>query len=539
MENLKTDRRIILFSLPLIMLFCGCFSVIAGKDLSWDIANYHFYNPYAFLHHRFNWDIWPSTFICIYINPTIDFLTYFLIQHFSASFAEFILGALHGINYWLLFLIARLFLSDKLKNALAIPITLLGLYGPFSLLGIGSFQNDNTISIFILGFVYLYLRALNRYAKNHTLSWALFFFSGLLLGIGTGLKYIATLFIIGGLFATAILPIAYRKRVQLIAWLMGAITLGIFISAGYWMLLMWKQHHNPLFPFFNQLFQSPDYASINWRDTRYLPRNLTQFLIYPFYFSWDGSIADVPFRDFRFLTVYVLFLLGGIHWCWKKICHTPTQLDISIIWIYAFFISSYIVWQSYFSIARYIVSLEMLSPLIIYLLIRQILSHYYTRAIILIVIFSSLFFLMTPGRIFRLPINNASYFNVQLPPVVKRTKGAIVLLPYPSFVQAGNPAPLTYLIPFFPDKWHFIGIPFARGKFNLNWIREEKILALLKNSNSPVFLLTTTKSKLELYRAVHKWQLHTSGPCEIVRSDRQDLLEETIWLCPVRAGDST
>ena len=31
-----------------------------------------------------------------------------------------------------------------------------------------------------------------------------------------------------------------------------------------------------MFPFLNQVFQSPDWLPINWRDTRFLPRSMAQ-----------------------------------------------------------------------------------------------------------------------------------------------------------------------------------------------------------------------------------------------------------------------
>ena len=151
------------FMLIFAMLLCGGISVYFGKELCWDLASYHYYNPFALLNARHNIDYWPSSNIQQYINPAIDFLSYFLITYFTPFMSEFILGAIHGINLWLLFLIAQHFLQqEKFKYSLALLFALLGLYGPTTLPGIGSFQNDNLISIFVLAFVLLQLYSLEN-----------------------------------------------------------------------------------------------------------------------------------------------------------------------------------------------------------------------------------------------------------------------------------------------------------------------------------------------------------------------------------------
>jgi len=151
------------------VLGCGCLSLLFGKELCLDLANYHFYNPFAFLHSRFTIDYWPDSFIHGHYAPTIDFLGYFLINYFSSKWAVFVLGALHGINFWLVFLIAYHFLEHHpYPYWIALLCTLLGLYGPTVLPGIGSFQNDNLMSIFVLGFILLQCRAL-AFFSTHTI----------------------------------------------------------------------------------------------------------------------------------------------------------------------------------------------------------------------------------------------------------------------------------------------------------------------------------------------------------------------------------
>ncbi len=517
--------------LTLAMLTCGTLSMLFGKELGWDLANYHYYNPYAILHARAHIDFWPSSFVHQYINPTIDFLSYFLINYFSPRMTVFILGAIHGINYWLLFMIANLFISTRL----ALCVALLGMYGPAALSGIGSFQNDDLVSIFVLGFVFFALLSLQRVTRRYVSTSA-----GLLLGIAIGLKLTAGLFFIGASLATLLLPLSRLDRVKLLSLMTISVIIGMLLSSGYWMYLMWVQHHNPLFPFFNHIFKSPDFAITNWRDTRFLPHGVWQHILFPFYFSWDGRTADGGFRDLRFAIVYVLFILAGVRWIYKRFFGAKhINSDFKQEWLFAFFIFSYIAWQYYFSIARYLVPLEMLAPLVIYLLLKQMPMPSYAQTAILILIFYTLFFFMTPIPVARAPWYEAHFFNVKLPPSVTKTPDAMVLIAYSVYLNGkpwldANPRPQAYLIPYFPPRWRFVGVPFGHEKYLEDPMLNEKLHKLIQTYPHNIYLLTSDVNMPELYRVAQYIGLVQAGMCEKIFSDRQKLTQQNVLLCPVR-----
>ncbi len=522
------DRLLYALILTLAMLACGMLSMWFGKELGWDLANYHYYQPYAILHDRMQIDFWPSSFIHQYINPAIDFLPYYLINHVSPRMTEFLLGAIHGINFWLLFIIANLFISSR---SLCLIVALLGMYAPSALSGIGSFQNDDLVSIFVLAFVFLYIRGL---ASENDAIYKYFLFASLLLGIGIGLKLTAGIFALGAIFATMLLPISFRQRMTLLLLTSIAITVGVFLSSGYWMALMWEQHHNPFFPFLNNLFHSADFASVNWRDTRFLPHGIWENLFFPFYFSWDGRTADGFFRDFRFAILYVLFVLAGINWLVKK-----RPRDLMLTWLLAFFVFSYLIWQYYFSIARYLTPLEMLSPLIIYLLLKQLPIPHYVHATAIVIIFYTLFFFMSPIPVARARWYDTTFFNIKLPPVVQETHEAVVLVAYSVYMQGKpwldvNPRPQAYLIPFFPPHWRFIGIPFGHGKYLADQTLEQKIYSITNIRAQRIFLLTSNVDMPELYRVAASFGLIQAGSCEKIYSDRQKMTDQDVLLCPVR-----
>lgn len=513
------------------MFFFGILAVYFGKELSWDLANYHFYNPYAFIHHREIIDYWPHSFIHQYLNPLLDFLSYFLILFLSPMMAEFVLGAIHGINFFLLFLIIQTFLPSK-QLMMVFLIALLGFYGPTSLPGIGSFSNDELVSLFVLAFVYFHLRFLHLYVSIHILQKSWISLSGLLLGLGLGLKLTIAPFVLSAVFALLLLSIPIRKKLICAGFLSLAITIGFLITAGYWLLIQWQQHHNPFFPFLNQIFHSPDFAISNFRDTRFMPKSILEAIFYPFYFSFDGRIGDLPFRDFRFLCIYILLFIWVIYGIKKKIWFRLSTSQLLTSWFFIFFIFSYIIWQTYFSIARYLVPLEMLAPLMIYLLVAELINKEKIQTTIIAVLFYFLFFLMQPIPMVRSHHYDATFFNITLPQTIFKVEKANVLIAYTAYALERDPRPQAYLIPFFPTQWRFIGIPFSKGKVNVNLIDMKKMKNIL-NNKQPLFLLTTSLNMPELYQLAHVFGYSTNGTCYQITSDRQAVTQQKVLLCPV------
>ena len=64
-----TAREYAFFGLGL--LFWAGFVILLGKDTSWDFRNYHWYGPYALLHHRMAMDV-AVAHQASYYNPYLD-----------------------------------------------------------------------------------------------------------------------------------------------------------------------------------------------------------------------------------------------------------------------------------------------------------------------------------------------------------------------------------------------------------------------------------------------------------------------------------
>lgn len=595
---LRTNFLLCLLSLTA----CGYVSVFLGKDLSWDLANYHYYNAYAFLNQRYELDYWPPSFIQAFFTPTLDLLAFYLINHFSSFTTTYLMGLIHGFNFWLIFAICYQALRSyqdighqKLK---AFLLALAGLYGPTALPGIGSFQQDNTVSIFILAFILLQFKTLSlnllfkrkqpqktHQRENIRSCWLIFITANFLLGIAAGLKLTAGIFIGGNLLSLLLVTRPWLRNLKILAIATISAISGLMFASGYWMWFLWQKYHNPVFPFFNSIFHSPYYAFISWHDTRFLPSSWIQSIFFPFYFSWNHQTNELPFLDFRFAILYLALIIycslilmkkaslalsfrhrrtqeckmaRGLYryedekrsknycasyrlmpqftsnnWEHKNSLRDfrPSQQNfLAEQWFFSFFIFSYLLWEYYFSVMRYLVTLEMLAPLAIYLIVIKIFKSHIARNISLAILLIFIFLSMSPAHTTRAPWYTGSYFNVALPSEIKKEETATVLLPYSAYALYLNPRPQSYLIPFFSKKWRFIGVPFRQRE---NEITPEIDILLSQNKRDKLYILSPA-NYLPLMLKIAQIKKHYSLlSCKIIGSDRQRVTSITVMLCQI------
>ena len=525
-----------LLILILGMIFFGVTAVALGRDLGWDLANYHYSNPYLFLHHSFNQDFWPASYYHVYLTPTADFLSYFLINYLSPLKATFIAGALQGIDLWLIFLICQILFADKNNNiVIALILAFIGMFGAIGFTEIGIFKNDHIVSLFVLIFIYYQLRFLRSYFY-HT-KWGIYLICGSIsLGIALGLKLSAAPYVLSVFISYFFLPIPWKDRWKIITVWSIACGIGVCISSGYWMLILWKLHHNPIFPFLNNIFHSPDFPEDAWYFQRYLPHTLLAQLWYPVYFSFHGTIVDGYFRDLRYIFLYSLFIIMIIVTLWKKIKRASYQkLDVALYWLLIFILFTYVFGQADFGSLRYILILEMLSPVLIYLLMQQLIAHKKIRNISIISLFFILIITLIPQEInSRFTSYKANYFSVIPPTFANSSSNATVLISYSEFALSLTPRPISFLIGFLPKQWHFIGIPFNNGLYDSSDKKAyKKIYELIKNQTEKIYLLAPEMNMSELYLAALHFNLVASGHCEVVGNIRARLLHQDVIMCPV------
>jgi hypothetical protein len=194
--------------------------------------------------------------------------------------------------------------------------------------------------------------------------------SGVLLGAAVSLKLTSAAYAIG-LAAAAL--VGWRGWGQrLTAFLATGVggAIGFAAIGGYWYLLMWRMFHNPVFPYFNTFFHSPDYQSQTpLFDAHYIPHSIGEALSYPFLWTHtQKATTEIAFRDVRFALLIVLFLgIGALRLALRG--RPAAKMPPAGRRLIVFLVIAFGLWVYEWSIQRYLVSLELLAgPVVIVLL---------------------------------------------------------------------------------------------------------------------------------------------------------------------------
>jgi len=360
----------------LILLICGgvgVLSVALGPDNYWDLRYYHLYAPWAYLHDRYLYDVGPAQEQG-FLNPIADLLFYGLIAsplNETPRIVAFIMGAVHGINAAVLFAICcHVIRPFQLLErwTLRAASWLMGVSGAGFVSLVGTTTNDLTSSLFVLGALLGVLKVAGP--GNERGPWRGFAVSGLLAGIGIGLKYTSAIYM-PGLGAIALLVAVRRRAFGGVVVFGGGALLGFLAVAGHHMLTLWLDFGNPTFPYLNQLFHSPYWEPEAVRDVRFLPQDFWQLMTYPFYWTTVDTyiVAEPPFRDWRGAIAYVAmaaglaaFAMNYIRNGLRRVQTSAQTRDLDLVFI--FVILSYFCWALGFGYYRYAVPLEMLTGVV-------------------------------------------------------------------------------------------------------------------------------------------------------------------------------
>lgn len=603
----KRHFRINFVIILLSFIAFGSISVYLGQNNYADLRNYHFYNPYAILNDRLGFDYAPAH-IQTYLNPTLDLIFYFFVKNLPPKIVGFLMGGIHGFNFWLIFAIAFYMLKslmlptnrnstsdsesngDKWLVGFSLIISAIGIYGPISIFELGGTSNDNLVSLFTLGAILLLLKAISTrgvYSLSDMKKELIV--SGILVGIAIGLKLTQVVYGIGFITAVTVFKGDWKSRINSVGLMTIAIASGIILSRGYWMYHLWAKFESPLFPFYNEIFRSPYYTLSNFTDSTYLPEGFIEHLNYPFQFWFHNSsyFGGDQFRgnDMRFSIIYILllififlvtknkftrntyrvareniilmarismfllilFIFSYPLWQTMSILerrllaqglatHLPvvyfvTYLLYALLAVLVFFIVknidlktrtssesgsaeltkrvsyflltfftvSYIMWQLKFSYARYILPLEIISPLIIVVLLTLMVRNVKMRSWYMIILFVIIVVTL------RVPMQERiswgkSYFGVRIPEVGQIENSIIIM--------AGKD-PLAYLIPFFPSGARFVRVEsyFSFANPGIETKFQKEIKALIKNHKGPFYFLSREGYILEHERVVEAYNL--------------------------------
>lgn len=359
----------------IVPLLCGLLSLAMGQDDGWDMRNYHLYNVHALLNGRMALDMSPAGFQS-YFNPLLDVPYFLLTQWLPAPVAGFAFGVLQGLAFVLVAAIVRQFVANG-RTALLLAIA--GVMSAAFLSELGNSMGDNVTALLVLWSLYWLLRRWEQLPSCAGAGLRALLGAGAVMGLGVGLKLTNVSFAVGACAALLVLAAPLRQRV-LAAFLYGVgVLAGMAATAGYWMFRMWSSYGNPLFPQFNNIFHSPMAAELGVLDEAHLPRGPAEALLWPFVFTRNiGRIAEVPIQQIIWPLLYtavaawaVVALLRRVQGAQGKLAALPV-LAPRALFLLAFFAVSYVVWVRLFSIYRYVVPMELLAPLMFWLLLQAV-----------------------------------------------------------------------------------------------------------------------------------------------------------------------
>lgn len=431
-------------------LFFGLLALTLGQDANWDLRNYHLYNPFAWLHNRIDFDMVPAQ-VANFYNPLLHLPFYWAVMAFPPMLTGFLLGAIQGLNFPILVGIARCVMDAERPVWHLYLAGVIGLLGAGTLAELGTTFGDNLISIPLLLGLWIILAHYRWLQHDRSIKTLLIVAgTGVLTGLAPGLKQPAAVFAVGWCAAFLILPIAFGRRIMLAFCFGTGVLTGIAIAGGFWLHELWVHYGNPLFPYFNDFFRSPMGAAAPYRDTHFLPPSLMESIFLPFLIVINPfRVGEIPFRDLRLVLLIITLMVAAIF----AFRHSAADTRQGFSRHKGFFlltamVVSYLAWLKLFAIYRYLLPLEMLAPLTVWLLIDRFPLRIAARQTAIIACLVLWLITLKPGNWGRVSWG-ADYFGVQPPSLTDPANTMVIMT---------GVEPFSYVIPFFPEPVRFVRI---------------------------------------------------------------------------------
>ncbi|WP_439333511.1 hypothetical protein [Xanthomonas hortorum] len=358
-----------------VLLLGAVLSLGLGQDANWDLRNYHLYIGDAWANNRLGADLAPAQ-MQSYFSPLLDVMHAWLMLQLPGPVVGLLLGALHALVFIPVAAVAWRVLSNEPRRAQWAPLlAVAGMCSAVFLSELGGTMGDTASAIPVLAALAIMLLAQARASQGVRVVhlWAV---AGALIGLAVSLK------LTNGLYALALAPAVLcdggrlRSRVLGLSVLSGVAALVLVLVAGPWYWQVWQHLGNPLFPQFNGVFKSPLAQPVSIADVRWLPRNLGEQLIWPLLFTFKPQrIGDLGLVQAGWAVLYAVVLIAvGRRVVRRPVRRRPvrhSRLDRSAVVLLVFFGVAYALWQAIFSIHRYLVALELLAPLVLWIVCRH------------------------------------------------------------------------------------------------------------------------------------------------------------------------
>ena len=354
-----------IFTLSLCLIIGFTLGFVYRFETFWDLLNYHYYNAFAFLHNRLNYDIvlgGENSFF----NPLPDLPLYWMIQHLNdyPGIIYGVQGLYYGVCLFFFIKICGLFWDNHTWSGIITTViaTAVAATGQAIWMQMGTATNEIQVTTFILAGLYLLFKITFRpdLQKGYK-----FLIVGLLMGFALGLKPTVVSYCLGAGLTSVIFYKKLNKPLPYILLFAVGGLLGYLLSNGWFMWHYWEWYQNPFFPFANSIFKSEYYDNANFRDTQFLP-SLKLFFVYPYIWNlFKFKIVECSFYDIRLTVYYTIFLLTIFSFLFSKKARLFFKTNYKWGVYFTSLSVTFFIWMALFSILRYIIVVEMLGCMVI------------------------------------------------------------------------------------------------------------------------------------------------------------------------------
>lgn len=343
---------------------------VLGQYVGYNQLSYHVYAPFALLNGGLAQDGAPAG-VESFHNPLPYLPWYWMMDSLPPVWTGIITGAVQSLSLWL-GLVACWIVSRGARPALRVGLMLcafvISVCSPLLTENLGSSAIDLVLAGPVLGALVLLMLAGPEARERHfAVGPALCcVVAGLLAGMATGLQPPNIVFAAALAVCAVTGWTSWRQR--LLALLNYAVPgmLAALVCAGPWALKLWRMHANPLFPYYNAVFRSPDYPAANFRDVRFVPRSLIEALAYPLRIATgQPETSEYNLRSWSTLSLFVAAALVAVL---VLVARPPRRgVDagprpgVAARWRLAAFLAvSWVVWLPLFAIIHYMFPFELL-----------------------------------------------------------------------------------------------------------------------------------------------------------------------------------
>ena len=417
---------------------CAAWTVAAGKDLNFDLLNYHYYVAYELLDGRLTQDFYAAS-AQSYLNPLGYLPFYVLASSWHSVLASIALAVMASASLALLFLLAwRAFAHRSPRERLEFSLlgTALGAATAVFWPMVGTSMLDAWLAAPMLGGLLLLINPAARSMGRGAAAGALF-------GAAAALKYS------NAVFGLAALVLFVRRPARMALCYAAGGLAAVVLLAGPWWLALAREFANPVFPLFNGWFRSPYAPPVNLVGERFTAGGWLDALTVPLRMAGTGpriyiETAAPDIRMAALLAAALAVPLFGRRVMTAKLSGADWRL-------FSFFAVAAVLWIATSSNARYAVPVLLLAGVVLARLVERLLPAGAARVALalLLILQLAMCFTASPARWFAPDAWSRRWLAYQAPERARRE---------PALYLSVEPLPMAVVAPFLAPASSFVNL---------------------------------------------------------------------------------